>query len=253
MSREKDMKVAIILNDLHVPYHDQRAIDVMLHYVKDKNPDDIILAGDLYDCYALSRFDKDPKRIDSLQDEIDEGLKIWKSLKKASPKSRLTLIEGNHEHRLQKYLMKNPGMYSLNALKPENLFCLKDLNINFKTSEETFFLNANLVITHGAIDDGCKLSQHSGYSAKNTLDKWGNTSGVMGHSHRMGVSNKTIAHKQMVQWVENGCLCKLNPDYVKNPNWQQGFSVIYYTKNRFHIVPILIANYEFIADGKRYR
>jgi hypothetical protein len=26
---------------------------------------------------------------------------------------------------------------------------------------------------------------------------------------------------------ENGCLCKLTPEYAQQPNWQQGFSVVH--------------------------
>ena len=171
----------------------------------------------------------------------------------ASPNSKYVMLEGNHERRLHKYLMKNPELHSLDVLKPENLFGLKELGVDFVKAEKTYHLNNKLIVTHGAQDDGCKLSAHAGYSAKNTMDKWGNISGIMGHGHRMGMSTKTMADGSMIQWVESGCLANLTPGYVKNPNWQHAFVTVYYTKNRFHIVPTTIANYEFIADGKLYK
>jgi predicted phosphodiesterase len=249
----KRMETAIILPDIHTPYHDDRAISVVVKYIKATKPDQIIQLGDMYDCYSLSRFDKDPARISSLQEEIDRGALIWQQLKEASPKSKLVMLEGNHERRLVKYLMKHPELHGLKALNPEVLFGLKELGIKFVRSEDTYYINNSLVATHGATDDGCKLSQHAGYSAKNTLDKWGNVSGIMGHGHRIGMSTRTLADGTMVQWIESGTLSRLKPEYVKNPNWQHGFVVVKYTKNRFHATPVVIANYEFIADGKVYR
>lgn len=251
---EKNMKTAVILPDIHVPYHDKRAVDLVVKYIKDTKPEVVVQLGDMYDCYGISRFDKNPKRIDTLQDEIDEGKKIWQAIKKASPKSKLVMLEGNHEARLPKMLMKaSPGMYSLNALRPKRLFELDTLGVEWYSSHDTYKLNNSLVITHGAADDGCKLSQHAGYSAKNTMDKWGNVSGIMGHGHRVGMSTKTMQDGTMVQWIEAGCLADLHPEYVKNPNWQHGFAVVNYTKNRFHATPIVIANYEFISNGKVYK
>lgn len=250
---KKSMKTAVVLPDLHVPYHDNRAFTAVLKYIKDEKPDVIVQLGDFYDCYSLSRYDKDPRRLASLQEEIDVGIEKWKELKKASPKSQLVMLEGNHERRLVKYLMKNPGLFGLKSLNPENLFGLKDLGVKFVSAENTYKLNHSLVVTHGAVDDGCKLSQHAGYSAKNTLDKWGNVSGIMGHGHRIGVSTKTLADGTMVQWVESGCLANLKPEYTKNPNWQHGFVIVNYTTNRFHLTPVTVANYEFYVGKKVYR
>lgn len=251
--KEVKMKTALVLPDMHVPYHDERALQLVYKYIQYKKPNVIIQLGDFYDMYSLSKYDKDPSRIDSLQEEIDVGSQIWKNFKKLSPKSKLIMLEGNHERRLHKYLMKNPEMHSLNALKIENLLGLKELGVEFYHSEQTYHINKNLVVTHGAVDDGCKLSQHSGYSAKNTLDKWGNISGIMGHGHRVGMSNRTLSDGSVIQWVEAGHLCDPHPSYVKNPNWQQGIVLVNYTNNRFHITPATIVDYKFILDGKLWQ
>jgi predicted phosphodiesterase len=250
----KTMKTAIIIPDMHVPYHDEKSFNLVLKYIKDKKPNIVIQQGDMYDCYGVSRFDKDPKRIDTLQEEIDLGKELWKRIKQASPKASLYMVGGNHEQRIPKMLMRHsPGMYSLKALHPERLFELDELGIKYIPPEKTFYLNKNLVVTHGANDDGCRMSQHAGYSAKATSDKWGDISGIMGHTHRLGSNTRALASGKQVTWVENGCLCNLNPDYVKNPNWQQGFSTIYFDKERFQIVPTIIVDHEFIADGKTYK
>ena len=239
---------------MHVPYHDEEAFNLVLRYIKDKQPDVIIQQGDFYDCYGVSRFDKDPKRVDTLQEEIDIGKELWTKIERAAPKASLYMLGGNHEERIPKTILRhNPGMYSLKALQPDNLFELKDLGVKYIPPKKTFYLNENLVVTHGAVDDGCKLSQNSGYSAKNTIDKWGDTSVIMGHSHRIGTSYRTLSSGRQVVGHENGCLCQMKPEYVKNPNWQQGFSTVYFDKKKFQIVPTIIVDKQFIADGKTYK
>ena len=170
----------VILPDFHVPYHDKNAIDLTLKYIKKNKPDRIVQIGDFQDFYSVSKFDKDPKRIDTLQDELDIGYDIWKDIKKSSKKSKLVYLEGNHEFRLRKYLWRHPELHSLEILKLENVLKTKELGIKFYRNVDTFYLKPNLIATHGAKDDGCKLSQHSGYSAKNTLEKVG-INGISGH------------------------------------------------------------------------
>lgn len=243
-------KIAVSIPDTHVPYHDTRSIDNVLEYISDTKPDVVIQHGDGLDCESLSRFDKEPSRIACLQEEINGLYHLWSEIKRAAPKARYVMLEGNHEARLHKNLLRNPGLYGLQALKPESLFRLDELGVEWWPSSKTFRLNKNLVLTHGANDDGCKMSPHSAYSAKANLDKWG-VSGISGHTHRFGSHYKTLA-EEILGWHEIGTLSQLNPGYVKNPNWQQGFATTHYTRNRFHVVPTLITNHQFIANGRKY-
>lgn len=73
------------------------------------------------------------------------------------------------------------------------------------------------------------------------------------NTHRLGAYYKTTLGKDMV-FYENGCLCKLDQEYAKNPNWQQGFSVVYFdTKTRNHsIQQVHIKKHKFIFNNKEY-
>ena len=248
----KRYEMAVVLPDMHVPFHDEQALAPVIRFIQDYKPQKIIQAGDMYDFYELSKFDKDPKREKHLQDEIDEGKQIWRRLKYASPRSELILIEGNHERRLHKYLMRNPELHSLTSLRLENVLEVKSLGVKVVLAEDDYFLNENLLVTHGASDDGCKLSTKSGYTANANLLKKG-VSGLQGHSHRLGASFKSDYKGQKV-WYELGCLCKLNPEYSKNPDWQQGFAVVHYGKHYFNVQLIPITEkYNFYYGGKLYR
>ena len=249
----KETRTAVVIPDLHIPYHDERAVDLVIKYIKDIKPAAIYQIGDFYDFYSVSKFDKDPKRIDSLQEELDKGTKIWRRIKKAGPKDmKIHYLQGNHEFRLEKYLWKHPELHSLRVLKLDKLLDLDSIGIKYYKNKDICYVNKNLIVTHGAKDDGCKLSQHSGYSAKNTLEKTG-ISGVSGHSHRLASHYKRTLAKQL-EWHEAGCLCDINPDYTKLPNWQQGFARIKYNKTSFDIKVVSIKKgYTCIVDGKRYK
>ena len=252
MTLEDKIKSCIVMPDIHVPYQDDRAIEPVLKCIRDLKPDKIVQLGDFYDFYDLSKFDKDPNRVNGLQEEIDAGKKLWMLIHQASPKSELIMLEGNHESRLQSYLKKNPEMHSLRSLKLDNIIEVKDLGVKVFGADKDYMLNESLLLTHGAKDDGCRLSQFAGYSAKMNLDRK-NISMVHGHTHRMGSSMRTDYSGLKVAY-EIGCLCSLKPEYMKNPNWQQGFAVIHYGKRFFNVQAIPITkDYNFYYGGKLYR
>jgi hypothetical protein len=54
-------------------------------------------------------------------------------------------------------------------------------------------------------------------------------------------------------WYENGCLCRMDPDYTHNPNWQQGFHIGVVVDQKVHIAPAIIFNESMYLEGKVYR
>ena len=106
-------------------------------------------------------------------------------------------------------------------------------------------INGIFVAQHGDI-----IRKHSGYTAKAMYDKYGGC-GIHGHSHRGGVYYKT-KRDGVYGWTENFCLCSLQPDYMRNPDWHQGFSLVHFTKDRFWAEPIPIIKRRFMYGGKLY-
>ena len=52
----------LLLSDIHVPYHNIQALTKAIEYGKDKKVNAVVLNGDTLDCYALSRYEKDPRK-----------------------------------------------------------------------------------------------------------------------------------------------------------------------------------------------
>lgn len=234
----------VTVNDLHVPYHNKVMVQKIIEFLKVEQPDQIILKGDMVDFYDLSSFDKNPAREGKLQEELDILYRILSSMRRACPNSKIVYIMGNHEDRLRRYLWKNAkALNSLRALSFEGLLQLNRLRIQLV--EDSYILNG-FEFSHGEV-----VRTHSSYSAKAEYDRR-NSSGCSGHTHRMGSFCKTTKNGTF-GWWEDGCACELTPEYIKGtPDWQNGFSVIYFDDNAFDVHQIYVNKDKFRFNGQKY-
>ena len=162
----------VVLSDIHFPYQDDKAIKAVYKFLEQYPVDTIILNGDILDFYDVSSFDKDPERINSLQEEINLAQKFFKKLRDLSPNGRIVFVKGNHEQRIERYLKKHPELYSLDALKLPNLLGLDKFNIEYK---DKGFKLGSLKIIHGDM-----VRKFSAYTARGELEKH-DSSGISSH------------------------------------------------------------------------
>ena len=225
--------------DEHVPEHDPKAIELGYKICEDFDPDIVPAGSDGMDHYSLSSFDKDPARMHdaNLQKEID----VWKSVERgwsdAAPNAKRVWIPGNHEQRRHKMLIKQaPSLSYLRALQPEVLYGLDELGIEYRDHE---FVVDDIVFTHGKL-----VRKFSAYTAKAVMEGIGfGMNAASGHTHRMGAYYHTS--RNGTYWsVEGGCLCKLTPEYMNNPNWQQGVTLVWTKPSTFVQIP-------FIRKGRK--
>jgi hypothetical protein len=242
----KEPKTAAILNDLQMPYHDAEVLALVENFLIEIQPDYEIFNGDIFDFYALSDFDKNPNRINRMQDELDLTKAMLRRHHAILPKAIKKLIIGNHEDRLRRFLWtRAKELATLRCLTVEELLGLKDYNIELIAYEQGLMVNDVFLIIHGDI-----ASIHSGYTAKRMFEKHGGC-GICGHCHRGGSFYKRDRFG-IWGWWENFCLCHLNPDWIKNPNWVQGFSLVHFQGDRFWVEQIPIVNKKFMYGGKVY-
>lgn len=234
----KSIRIAQI-NDLHVPYHDRKSLDAVYTFFQDFKPHKIIIAGDMYDFYGISKFNKDPLNDKTLQYEIESGRKELEILKDLA--DEVIFIEGNHEKRLKKYIWAEaPALACLDCLEFAELTGMNKLGI--KHYEEKYIYES-LRFHHGQY---C-----SGNAAKKELDNYG-LSTSQGHTHRVEMSMKTDGRGMIGSW-NMGCLCLPDAEYVQGvANWQQGFGTFHFDKDRFYCQQVPIIKNEFIYGGKRY-
>jgi hypothetical protein len=249
-------KAVLVINDTHIPFHDERALALVFSYIGALQPKEIVINGDWLDCYEVSDFLKDPARSKRLPDEIKQGVKHLRELRKLAPRALITFIDGNHEHRLHKYILRNAqALRGLRGLSIPEQLEFDELNIKYVHCEadrfiDTFvpFVDSRLIVGHFN-----SARDKSGYTAANLLDQYG-TSIIQGHVHSVGSSNKTIVDGKSVMAWENGCLCSLNPSYCIPRKWMHAFAVVLIPTTPgdhfFHVDQKLIINYSFF-DGDR--
>lgn len=242
---------ALVITCLHAPYHDKKLFKLFIKFLKYFKPNYLFLLGDISDWYGISKFDKNPKRINSLGGELKITRDLLKQISKASPDSKKKLIKGNHEDRLRRYLWRHPEIASLGEefLNIPQLLKLKDYGISYY--EEGFDYHG-IYISHGD-----RYSRYSGYSAKLAMDD-STCNLIQGHSHRGGTHYKTVWRRgKPKQYVaqEAFCMCRLNLEYgTKRHNWQQGWVVIYTDpkSSYFQIEPVCVVDYKFQFNGKMF-
>ena len=240
-------ETVVSVSDIHVPYHDPVLIDAVIEMIRHIQPHRVIINGDTNDFFNISRFNKAFERLQSLQTEIDMGKQIRLALRDAAPNAIFEETLGNHEERLITYPGFNaPALQSLTAMKPSKLLGLDELEIRH-WPQNGFRLREEFVVEHGAI-----VRKDSGASAKARLNDT-LISGIMGHTHRQDGHTRT-GYREL-SWYEQGCLCMLNPDYVKTEaNWKQGFAIgMFSTKtDNFNVQLIPAVGRGFIFDGRHY-
>lgn len=246
--KKKDIKPikALILSDIHIPYHDPVALALALEYAKDYEPDHIVLNGDIVDFYGASAYRKDPLRINTLQDELDETVAFLRLLRSQHTDAKIDYVMGNHEDRIQRFLIdKAPELCSFDCLALDELLKLKELDIRFVDSKSTISLG-ELEVTHGTI-----VRKWSGSSGKAHHEKFGG-SVLIGHVHRLGTFYRTNRWGTHIA-IENGFLGRNDFEYVDRPDWQHGFTAIeYLTDGTFTIRQHHIQNGILIVDNVKY-
>jgi len=238
---------AVLVPDTHHPFHDQRAIDLVTTVIKDVGPDVVVDMGDGVDAYHLSRFDKDPNRLHTLQDEIDAKHEHLAVMRDAAPNADIHYLEGNHEDRLRRTIWNLDGAAAAlqklrvfqAAMTWPSLLGMDELHITFHGHNVPVRdVLPKFLLVHGTL-----VRKWAGYTARGEWERWG-SSGASGHTHRLALfhhRHQTASHV----WAECGCLCRLDMEYVAFADWQNGCVVAHFdTKTgAYNLQPV------FIHDG----
>lgn len=230
------LKRALIIPDMHIPYHDDLSLRLIERVVKDYPVDIVIQLGDYIDAYPISKYSKDPNRATGVefQRELDIAESVTQRLVRIAP---LTILHGNHEERLNKYLKdKAPGLYGLKNLNIKKLLKINEYRVEYTDSKYL----GNLFVFHGDLWSKSG-SRHAGQTALQNIDRSG-LNVMFGHIHRLAEVHVTKKGYEL-EGYEMGCLCKTDVEYCHAPNWQKGFGFVHYRDNgnkEFHVEQVKI-------------
>lgn len=243
----------IVLPDLHIPEHDERALASVIKFMKDYKPHSVVFLGDTLEMNGVSHWDpRDtaPKRI---VPEIKIARKIIDEVIEAAGENCVekVFLIGNHEFWLNDYIAKKApefldGIGDLGVdLSIEGLLKLKENNFKIVPLNEILKIGASHYI-HG---------WYTGtHHAKKTLDAIG-SSVYYGHVHDVQSHSSTTV-KGLKEAMSLGCLRTLNAPFLKGKpnNWVHSFGVfdIFLDGSYTRYAPIII-NGQFSFNGKVYK
>lgn len=244
------MKKIVVISDLQVPYHDERAVRNVASFIKRFKPDQVITIGDEIDLPQISRWSESTPGWyeQTLGSDRDATVEILWDLQVTD------MIRSNHTDRLYNVIMKKiPAFLALPELKFEKFMKLDELGIKFHRKPLEFA--PDWIAIHG--DEG-SVKPTPGLTALDAARKHGKNV-VCGHTHRAGQSAFTEASGgvlgRILRGVEVGNLMDFKKaGYMKGTgNWQQAFAVFYVDKKTVtNTIVHIEKNGSFVFEGKRY-
>ena len=272
----------LFLGDLQIPYHDKRAVGLVMKVIKSWKPYAIDFTGDIDDQPEYSNFTegttaeffnqlkKEKKFVDEdgnlesdedfyrrlnplpfIKEHAKEAAKFYADVAAAAPQADKHASLGNHDIRVFKYLDKKAPSYA-ELITPNELWGLDDLGITWRHYDEPPLERfAGIHVHHGT------TVSSNGIAVRGDLDNF-NINLVRGHDHRGGVVYKTfpLSNTKLVG-MGTGHLADIKSDgmsYTVNHAWEQGFGIAHVWEGQAQLEFINIKETEkglsCVVDGK---
>jgi len=190
----------LVIGDVHIPFHDVKAVKTALAYGEEKEVDGILLNGDIADMYAFSRFVKQPD-LRRPKEEVEAVKTFLIKLRERYPTYKIFYKFGNHEDRLDRYVKERAGeLWDLPGFNLKDLLGLDQLSIEY-IDERTVMEFGKLSILHGHEIWGGGINVARNFRIKSRV------SILFNHFHRYQDDVvPTLDNKHQGGWAV-GCLC----------------------------------------------
>lgn len=231
----------LVLGDIHVPYHNVKAVRATLNQGKKEDCKIVILNGDTLDFHRLSRFMKDP-RARSAKKEIDLANELLDSIDDLFPKALKIWKDGNHDERYDHYIIGGAGeVYELIKGKAslDIQLELKERGWEYVSEKRPIYLG-HLTVIHGHEYPTPVLGP---VNAARGLFLRTKAPAMVNHHHQTSEHTEpTIRDKIITTW-SLGCLCDLHPMYARFNKWNHGAATVELAKSGdFRVHNFRIAN-----------
>lgn len=239
-----DHKV-LILNDIHLPYHVKRVVELSIEKGLNHNVDIVLLNGDIFDFFSISKWQKDPRKRD-FAGEIKVCKQFLEWLRHKFPKAEIIFKLGNHEERLENYMfIKAPELLGVPTFEFKKILELDKYGIQEVDGMKPIKLNECFVI-HG---HEYKFAISNPVNPARGLYLKSKVNAIAGHFHQSSShSEKDIEDKVTSCW-SLGCLCDLHPDYMPLNKHNHGFGVIEMNGDKlFNVFPYKIIDNQIYSE-----
>jgi hypothetical protein len=252
------MKLAVLIPDTHFPYHDVKAWKLFKKSLEILNKDnaanggihEIVFLGDFADFFAVSSHGTHPQVIPMLVDEVMAIKEEFDWFDETFPDAKKVFIEGNHENRLERYLVqKAPALFGVT--ETENVLTIRGRPnwkfVPYGPNQSYAICGSYLKARHQPI------ANNAGLTARRAM-----TSLVYGHIHRIESGYAVGLDGTQHVAFSVGWLGDKNKDkifgYVKNHHdWQLGFGIVVVnekTRHFYHQAIPIMDDYSCAINGK---
>jgi hypothetical protein len=209
----------IAAGDVHIPYHSQDALEIMLEQAYNIGAKTLLMSGDWIDMYQVSRWQRDP-RLRNVKDELTMFNQVLDMIQKEMPSMKIIFKVGNHEARFDNYLMANaPELYDMNEMHLENILKLRERNVDL-VKDKRIMKFGHLYIIHG---HEYVFSISNPVNPARGLYNRAKKSTICFHHHQTSEHTEPSINGDIVTCWSSGCLCGLKPDYMPLNKWNHGF------------------------------
>lgn len=206
---------------------------LFIQTAKRVQPGKIILNGDLFDLPEFGKYSVDPREW-NVTGRIRWVHKFLEDLRKASPESEITLIEGNHEYRLLRHLSEaTPALKSvlsdLHGFTVPKLLGLDEYEVNYVAPADLAAFNksdvkAELSRNWMTIYD-CLVAHHFPEGSRMGMPGWN------GHHHKHEASTYYSAVFGSYEWHQLGSGHQRKASYCNGELWNNGFLLVHVDKH----------------------
>lgn len=210
----------LILSDIHIPYHDNKALDVAINYGINKGVNTLLLNGDTIDNFWQSRFEKDPRQRSTKQ-EFDAARQFLQVLRNTFPDARIIWKNGNHDERWEKWLyVKAPEVFDDPEFTLEARLKFGELKIEMVKDKLPIKIG-QLTVLHGH-----ELQGSGGVNPARATFMKTMANVLIGHCHRTSQHAEPTMEGRVIVTNSQGCLCGMFPGFARVNKWNQGFSYV---------------------------
>lgn len=210
----------LLISDLHIPYHNMKALTLALEYGKENKVNTIFINGDLIDCYQASTFEKDPSKR-KLSGELEMTREFLRVLKKHFPKCKIYIKYGNHSERWERLLrIKAPEILDMEEFRLDVILRLGEMGIEC-IKDKRIVKAGKLNILHG---HEFQKGMIAPVNVARGIFLKAKVSTIVGHSHQTSEHTEPNLNGEIITTWSTGCLCELAPEYARINKFNHGFA-----------------------------
>lgn len=228
--------VRVYAGDLHGMRMDRDCVAAFLVDVKTLDPDEVVLGGDMLECgghlakhqplgyVALCDY--------SYQEDVQAAAWFLDELQKAAPSATIIYLEGNHEHRVERWCVDQAMAHQRDAdllrqvYGPATLLRLQERGIKYYPQADVHEAG----LTRGWVKLGKMYLAHNLGEGKNAAAKAVDKAGynvTYFHTHSFDASPRVLPQVGLVMAFSPGCLCEMHPMWRHSDpsGWNQGYDI----------------------------